>query len=149
MATGKASKTPAFVINSNETNRPGLWGEMLNRSVACTGGKLKFGQLLEKLVRGSRLFLYVNRVGVVAEGIVTSEWNGRSNEPPLVWKKKEWKEWAEYTVGVEWRKKANEKQAVSIDELQSIGYRLFCKTLMPVASDVANKISARLKVGRV
>ena len=142
MATSKASEKLAFVINSNDTYRPGYWREMLNKRVACTGGNIKFGNLLKKLVRGSRLFLYVNKVGVVAEGIVTSEWNGRSNEPPLVWNKKEWKGWAEYTVGVEWRTKGT--QAVSAKELNRIGHRQVRLTLVRVAPAVADEISARL-----
>ena len=141
--SAKQKKAPAFVINSNKTYRDFHWEDLVRKGVACTGGDIEYGERLRKLLRGSRLFLYVNRIGIVAEGTVVSEWNGRANRPSLVWKRK-----TEYSVGVRWTKRATENQAVSLDELRRIGLPRCRHTLFSVESGVAGEISAMLS-GRI
>jgi len=116
---------------------------MLRKGVVCTGGDTKYGRYLRRLHAGCRIFLYVNRIGVVAEGVVTSEWSGRANHPAVVWKGQE------YTVGVKWVRKATPEQAVSSNELSRLGLRQIRITLSRVEAGVADKISERLPGGRL
>jgi hypothetical protein len=115
---------------------------MLTMGVACTGGDIKYGQFLRRLKRGSRVFLYVNQVGVVAEGIVESEWKGRANSRHLVWM-----EGREYTVGVRWIKRASEHEAVALAVLKSIGVSQYHITVSSISPSSADEISARLPGG--
>ena len=137
---------PAFMLNSNEKYRPhGTWREMLTKGVACTSGSIECGRYLLKLRRGSRLFLYVNKIGVVAEGLVESEWSGRANRPPIVWKLGP--EYHEYSVAVRWIRQVSEREAVTVAELKSIGVTHFRKTLSGLSPSMADEISARLPNG--
>lgn len=141
--TQPEEQRPAFMINSNERyGSGGSWREMLTEGIVCTSGDIKYGSYLRRLKRGSRLFLYVNQVGVVAEGIVESEWSGRPNKPSVVWKGR-----TEYSVGVTWIKQATERQAVPLAELKRMGVTQYHITLSSLSLGVADEISAQLPGG--
>lgn len=137
---GRDSGVPTFFVNSDEESGPGGWKQLLKKSLFCTGGRPKFGQMLRPLSKGSRLFLYVNRMGIVAEGVVSEEWSGRENAPPYTsWQK------PEYSLKVDWIKRIKKpEQAVSVDKLRGLGQQHFRRTIFPISADIADKLSAEL-----
>lgn len=143
MNTARDKQPDSFLVNSNDRYLGNGCGQMLSKGFFCTYAAPKHGAKLIPLRLGSRLFLYVNRLGVLAEGIVTDEWNGTANTPPKL--TYNWEEVTEYSVTVRWTKKvATLKQAVSLAELRECGQKVFVRTVIPLRLEVAEAISARL-----
>ena len=72
-----------FWLNSDEKNVPGSYEYMLKHGLACTFGPIEYGQKLQPFEKGSRVFLYCSKVGIIAEGIVTEPWSGEANAQAL------------------------------------------------------------------
>ena len=132
-----------FWLNSCEKHQPGSWRKMIARGLACTYGPIRYGRKLEPVEKGSRVFLYVSRKGIVAEGIVTESWSGQENEKALTTRKRGV---PEYSARVAWvRHTAKTEQAVAAGEIRTMGHKLFVPTFFRISTQLAQRLSDRLK----
>jgi len=134
-----------FWLNSDEKHVPGSFPKMIKHGLACTYGPIEYGQKLQPLEQGSRIFLYVSKMGVAAEGIVKEPWSGKQSEKPLTLPKGG-RKCPEYTVPVEWICVAKSReQAVAASEIRAMGHKLFIPTFFRISAQLAEKLAQRLK----
>lgn len=134
-----------FWLNSAEKHVRGSFLKMTQHGIACTYGPIEYGRKLRPLEKGSRVFLYVSGMGVVAEGKVREPWSGKENEKPLTLPESGGTG-PEYYVPVQWTCVAgNREQAVTASELRDMGHNLFIPTFFRISAQLAEKLSERLK----
>lgn len=130
-----------FWLNSDEKHEPGSYKKMIEHGVACTYGPLSYGQKLQPLEKGARVFLYLSGTGIIAEGTVTEPWSGKPNEPPVTCDDE-----SEYSVSVDWTRFAeNDEQAVTAAEIRELGHKLFLPTCFGISAGLAKRLSERLE----
>jgi hypothetical protein len=72
-----------YFINTDARYVPGQpHNTWIEKGLAFTGGRIHYGQLLGKLVPGDILFMYANRIGIVAVGRVLAKWDGQTYRLP-------------------------------------------------------------------
>ncbi len=134
-----------FWLNSDEKHVPGSFPKMIKHGLACTYGPIEYGQKLQPFEQGSRIFLYVSKMGVAAEGIVKESWSGKESDKPLTLPKGG-RKCPEYCVPVEWTRVAKSpEQAVTASEIRAMGHKLFIPTSFRISAQLAEKLSERLK----
>jgi hypothetical protein len=80
-----------------------------NNKMAFTGGKQKYGRLLNKLRPNDICFMYENRSGVLGVGCVLEKWDGKAYNSPLYYISEDKerrdgidKDGSEYRIQVDW-----------------------------------------------
>ena len=65
----------SFIVNTNETRRPGAWRDMLNdRSMGKASVYYHRRKSICRISIGDYVYLYQTGIGVIAKGVAISEW---------------------------------------------------------------------------
>ena len=110
-----------WFFNSNETYAPGAWERMIEHGVIAAYG---YGEATTKAkmdmpAKGDRVFVYVNRKGIIAAGKVAED---MSEQGSGVFDKST--EGDEYHRKVNWLVEVPIENAVSASEVSALGYNL-------------------------
>jgi hypothetical protein len=125
-----------WIFNTNETNAPGAYKAMFERSVIAIYGYDNGPRNLEGSSKGDKVFAYVNRQGIRAMGIIK---DGTVREGKGIFLDEKGKQQdGEYHLPVEWVSLVNEQKAFANQESTALGYSLPVRTVF-----------GRLKRGRL
>ena len=138
-----------WFFNSNETNASGAWKNMIKHSVIAAYG---YGEATTKAkmdmpAAGDRVFVYVNKYGIIATGKVIEE---VSEQGADIFNKNTMGD--EYHRAVEWLGKVPVEKAISTSDVSALGYNLPVRCTIgrwndsKAAEEVANLLQTREKV---
>ncbi|MCH8822749.1 MAG: hypothetical protein IH984_04500 [Planctomycetes bacterium] len=110
-----------WFFNTNETHSTGAWKNMIERGVIAAYG---YGEATTKMkmdmpATGNRVFVYVNRKGIIAAGNITEE----ISEQGLGMFNKD-TNGDEYHRAVDWITKVPVEKAISSAEVSKLGYNM-------------------------
>lgn len=133
-----------FWLNSNIKFSGDSWKKMLALNLACTYGPEKYGRLLNKVKEGDFILLYISEQGIVAGGVVISEFTGKKNMPALTIDEQLSKTMPEYSIGVDWKYRLTEDNLINIPKIRELGQNHFMGTLFRVNSKVGHNFFEEL-----
>lgn len=109
----------------------------LEKGYAYTGGPIKYGNLLNRLKPGDTLFVYANKIGIVAAGEVLDPWDKQTyyNEPDIYPDQNE----KIYRVKVKWFSEMG-SHPILASEIRQVGGHVVPRTLSEIEDDVATRL---------
>lgn len=109
----------------------------IEKGFVFTGGPYKYGKKLDRLNPGDIIFVYANRIGIVAIGEAAEKWDGKTyyDEPEIYQNPKE----KIYKLKVKWRSEMGSRP-ITAAEIRNVGGRIFGQTLVRVEEGIASRI---------